>query len=119
MNTVKSFIKQFVAAVKGDDAEAKAQKAYRQVGSALNSQIAVLEGESVDRESAIDTAKENLSDALVNKGYPISDRNQYVRNLLDLKNKLTEAEEAKEKHDAKLDFLKNCLVDLDKEVSAE
>lgn len=118
MNKTKSFIKQFVAAVTGDGAEVKAQKAYRQVSSAINSQIAVLKGESVDKESVLEAAEESMKNALVNGGESITDRNRYVQNLYDAKNHVTRAKDNLDVNQEKLSFLEAQLVALDEEVDA-
>jgi hypothetical protein len=106
MNKTKSFVKEIVALLKGDDAEATAQKVLRQADSAFKTQIASLTGDTISLEDAVVDAQENLRLSRLNNGSIISDRNSYIRNLLDAKNRLTEAEEALEAHNAKLDFLK-------------
>lgn len=117
--TVKSFVKGFLALVKGDTDEAKAEKVFRQAQSALNTQIAVLTGDSVRKEDAVSEAKEALEKARVNNGELISDRERYVRNILDAKNTLTYVEEELEKHVEKLAFLKGELTNLEKDVEVE
>lgn len=104
--TVKSWVKQFIAVVKGDDAEVTAQKVFRQADSALKTQINSLEGDSIVFEDAVTEAKEKLALARLNNGKTIADRNQYVQNLLNAKNAVTEAEEALENHKVKIEFLK-------------
>lgn len=74
MSKVKSFINQFVAAVKGDDVEATAEKAYRQANSALKSQISSLEGDTINLEEKVNDAKEKLASAGINDGNLIADR---------------------------------------------
>jgi len=106
MNKTKSFVKEIVALLKGDDAEATAQKVLRQADSAFKTQIASLTGDTISLEDAVEDAKEALRLARLNNGSIISDRNNYIRNLLEAKNTLTKAEEALEAHNAKLDFLK-------------
>ena len=117
--TVKSFIKQFVAVVTGDSSEAQAQKVYRQASSGLSTQISVLTGDSVGKEDAVTDAKEKLALARVNNGNLITNREYYVQNLLDAKNNLTKAEEELAKHNAKLEFLKGELTNLDADEPAE
>lgn len=117
--TIKSFVKQFVAAVKGDDATVVAEKVFRQAQSALNSQISSLQGDTVGLEDAVGDAKEALDKARINYGGVISDRNYYVRTLLDRKNAVTKAEEALETHKEKIDFLKAELDALTKEEEVE
>lgn len=118
MNTVKSFVKQFVATVKGDDVTVKAEKAFRQASSALKSQISALEGDTINLEDKVTDNKEAQSLARINSGIPIADRENYVSRLLGAKNKVTEAEETLGTHLAKIDFLKSELAALELEVEA-
>lgn len=113
---IKSFVKSFIAFVQGDDATVKAEKVFRQAHSALGSQILSLEGDTINKEDAVTEAKERLQSARINNGDVISDRNGYVQNLLDAKNRLTSAEEALENHKTKIQFLKEELENLQKEV---
>jgi hypothetical protein len=106
MNKMKSFVKEVVAILKGDDAEATGQKILRQADSAFKTQIASLTGDTIALEDKLEDAVEALRLARLNNGKVISDRNSYVRNLLDAKNNVTSAEEALEAHNAKLVFLK-------------
>lgn len=117
--TVKSFVKGFLALVKGDTDEAKAEKVFRQAQSALNTQIAILTGDSVRKEDAVSEAKEKLDNARVNNGNLINNREYYVQGILDAKNSLTDAEETLEKHQAKLDFLKSELAALEADDTME
>ena len=104
---MKSFVKQVVAVLKGDDAEVTGQKILRGADSALKTQIASLNGDTISLEDNVETAKETLTLARINGGNIISDRNMYVANLLEAKNKLTDAEEALEFHLKKLAFLES------------
>lgn len=106
LNKTKSFVKEVVAILKGDDAEATAQKILRQADSAFKTQIASLTGDTIALEDRLEDAKENLRLSRLNNGLPITDRNSYIRSLLDAKNLVTSSEEALEAHIAKLDFLK-------------
>jgi hypothetical protein len=115
MNKIKSFVKQFVAVVKGDDAEATAQKALRQADSALKTQIAILNGNTVGYEDAVTVAKEAQALARVNGGKSITDRDYYVESLLESKNAVTEAEEDLKLHQEKIAFLEAELEALDNE----
>lgn len=118
MNKVKSFIRQFVATVKGDDAEALAQKTLRQADSALQAEIASLTGDTITLEDAVTTAKEKQSLARVNNGQLIGNRGGYVRELLNAKNAVTLAEEILKTHKEKINFLKEELASLSHEVDA-
>ena len=116
MNKTKSFIKEFVAVVKGDDAEASAQKALRQADSALQTQIASLTGDTITLEDKVTAAKEAHVLARVNNGNVITDRSVYVRNLLNAKNAVTVAEEELKAHKEKIAFLQGELKGLSEEV---
>jgi hypothetical protein len=100
-----SFVKECIALLKGDDAEAKAQKILRAADSAFKTQIASLTGDTIALEDKVENAKEELRLAKLNNGELISDRNNYISALLRAKNTLTDAEEALELHTSKLDFL--------------
>lgn len=115
MNKMKSFVKEVVAILKGDDAEATGQKILRQADSGLKTQIATLKGDLITLEDAVETAKENLKHARVNHGRLIANRNDYVRELFNAKNAVTDAQEALELHQAKINFLQEELSLLDKE----
>lgn len=106
MSKMNSFVKQFVAAVKGDDVEVQAQKAWRSAESALKVQIAAREGDTTGLEDAVDYAKEALDAARINHGNKITDREDYISNLIDAKNALTEAEQELNFHMEELNFLK-------------
>jgi len=116
--TVKSFIKGFVALVQGDTAEATAQKVFRQVQSALNTQIAIMTGDQVAKEESVSDAKERYEKARLNNGKELAsgDRTQYVRALVSANNSVKEAEEALELHKETLQFLKNELASLESEL---
>jgi hypothetical protein len=105
VSKTKSFVKEVVALLKGDDNEATAQKILRQADSAFKTQIASLTGDTIALEDKVEEVKEALRLARLNNGSPISDRNSYIRNLLEAKNRLSTAEEALEEHLAKLSFL--------------
>lgn len=117
--TVKSFVKSFVALVQGDSAEAQAQKTFRQVQSALNTQIAVMTGDLVSKEEAVSDAQEAFDKARINNGKDLSssDRYAYVRRLIEAKNKVQEAQDALDEHKSTLSFLKEQLASLEAEVA--
>jgi hypothetical protein len=117
MNTMKSFVRQFIAVVKGDDAEATAQKALRQADSALQAQIASLKGDTIALEDAVTAAKENEELATVNSGKTITHREHYVKGLLDSKNAVILAEETLKNHKEKIAYLESKLAFLSAEVA--
>lgn len=116
MTKMKSFIKQFVATVKGDADEVKAQKAYRRAVAGLKTQISSLEGETVMKEDAVENFKDILHKAKVNNGNEISDPNAYVSALVSAKNDVTKAEDDLERHLKKINFLKEVLDELNSDV---
>lgn len=114
MNKMKSFVKEVVAIISGDNAEATGQKILRQADSALKTQIASLNGDTISLEDRVEDAQEALRLARVNNGKLITDRNDYVRNLLIAKRSLIDAEEALEVHLEKIAFLQEQYDSLDK-----
>ena len=113
---LKSFVATFVALVKGDDAEALAQKTLRRGDNALKSQIAACDGQEIDFEDRLATANENLQKALVNNGQEHFDKDTYIRNILNAKNKLVEEQEFWDAHKEKTAFLKECLESIQEQV---
>ena len=111
---MKSFVKEVVAIINGDNAEATAQKILRQADSALKTQIASLTGDTISLEDSVEEAQETMRLAVVNNGVLISDRNQYTRNLLVSKNSLLEREAHLQDHLEKIAFLQNIFDGLSK-----
>ena len=105
MNKLNSFAKQFVAIIKGDDAEAKAAKVWRQAESAFKVQIAALGGDLIRKEDAVSQAEETLAKKLVNNGNEIADRDQYISNLIQAKENLRQAEKYLAAHKETIAFL--------------
>ena len=105
MNKLNSFAKQFVAIIKGDDAEAKAAKVWRQAESAFKVQIAALGGDLIRKEDAVTQAEEKLAKALVNNGNEITDRDAYIANLINAKESLKQAEKHLLAHKETIAFL--------------
>jgi chromosome segregation ATPase len=116
--TVKSFVKEFAAILKGDDATAQAEKAFRQSSSALRTQVSSLEGDTISKEDALTDAQEAQKKARVNNGQPITNRDAYVQNLISKKNDVTKAQDALDAHKDKIEFLKGELALLETEVDA-
>jgi len=116
IKTMKSFVKQFVATVTGDDVTAQAEKAFRQSESALKSQIASLSGDTINLEDKVEDTKSKLELAKINGGTVITDRENYISKLLTAKNNVTNAEKDLESHLKKIAFLQGTLEELSKEV---
>ena len=108
-SNLESFVDQFVALVKGDDAAVQAEKTIRQAQSALKSHISSYEGDTIDLEDKVSTAEENLLNARVNNGLLIADRSDYVLNLVKSKERVLDAKEALDQHLDKIKFLKEEL----------
>jgi hypothetical protein len=115
MNKAKSFIKGFVAAITGDDAKVKAAKAWRLAESALTMQIAALKGDLIRKEDAVTDAQESLDSARINGGESITNREQYVSNLINAKERLVSAEKALEAHKKTIAFLEEEYANLKSE----
>ena len=113
VSKTKSFVKEIISLLTGDNAEATAQKILRQADSAFKTQIASLTGDTIALEDRVEDAKEVLRLARLNNGNLITDRNQYIRGLLSAQNTLIEAEEALESHLDKLAFLNEQHASLD------
>lgn len=111
---MNSFVKQFVASIKGDEAEVKALKAWRKAESSLQVEIALLKGKTVDLESKVDDAKESLEKARINSGNIIG--TDYINNLKIAKNNLSKAELELSNHKKELVFLEEEYANLSKEV---
>lgn len=105
MNKLNSFAKQFVAIIKGDDAEAKSAKVWRQAESAFKVQIAALGGDLIRKEDAVAQAEERLAKALVNNGNEITDRDIYIENLISAKESLKSVEKQLAAHKETIAFL--------------
>ena len=105
MNKLNSFVNSFIAIVTGDNAQAKAEKGWRQADSAFKIQIAALNGDLVTKEDAVTQAQENLSKKLVNSGNEITDRTQYIASLISAKETLKQAEKQLAAHQETIAFL--------------
>ena len=105
MNKLNSFVNQFAAIIKGDDAEARAAKAWRQAESALKVQIASLNGDLIRKEDDVTNAEDNLSKARVNYGKEITDRDAYIANMIQSKETLKGYQKTLDAHKATIAFL--------------
>lgn len=109
-----TFVKQFIALVKGDDAAALAESTKRKANAALTEKISKLTGDIVDREEAVKETEEALQKAKLNYGTAITSRPDYIATLLQAKVKHQEAIEALEETQYNLDFLKEMKKDIAK-----
>lgn len=117
--TIKSFVRQFIAAVKGESDEVQAEKVFRQAQSAFATTIAARTGDTIQLEDDVQAAQEQLELCRVNEGKLITDRTVYIKNLIVAKNNLIRAEEALKDHEADLEFLISEKRKLEKEESVE
>lgn len=111
-STIKSYKDQFIALIEGDDAKVQSEKQFRQAEAALRSHVASYEGDTIDKEEAIRTAKDNLEKARLNNGVVIENRSRYITTLLKSKQDVVTAEKALKVHQAKIKFLKEELAKL-------
>lgn len=109
-----SYIKQFIAMSKGDDAEALAIKVQRSGSSALNARLHNEEGNLFQLEEALERAEENLVMARMNNLAPINDRNDYVSTIIHARNRVTEAQDALEAKKLLISVLREEIALLDK-----
>ena len=115
MNKLNSFAKQFVAIIKGDDAEAKAAKVWRQAESAFKVQIAALGGDLIRKEDAVTQAEEKLAKALVKNGTEITDRDTYNSNLISAQESLRQSQKNLTPHKDTIEFLEKQYAKLNAE----
>jgi len=115
---VKSFVKQVVAVIQGDSAEALGQKILRQADGELTVQIAIFKSKVIKLETNVEKAKEREALALINNGKLIDEDSDYVSNLLLAENNVISAEEELETMNRKIEFLQKKLALLSEEVDA-
>ena len=104
MNKINAFVKEFIAIIKGDDAEALGLKNWRYAESALKIQITSLGGELIKREDEVEKAKEQLLRARVNFGNEITNSDIYSSQLLRYKDNLTKVEKELEATKRTIEF---------------
>jgi chromosome segregation ATPase len=106
---LKSFVKEFVAMVKGDEAEAIGEKVRRKAEAGVETRLSSLKGHIVECEQYIEESEENLKHVRLNNGNPIKDMVTYVDNLIMAHKKVDEAK-------AKLEDVKHTIEVLQKEL---
>jgi hypothetical protein len=102
----------FIKAAKGVQADQAAELNFRKATAALQTQIAVMNGETVTKEVEVSEAKAAVESALINNGKDISDRESYLLNLVAANNKLKAAEKALNEHKTALGFFTNKLQEI-------
>ena len=109
-DNISNFMKQCIAAIKGDDAEVTALKIQKRATAALNSQISSKTGTLVKLEEAEEDAAEALAQARINKGARIKDNKAYLVSLMTAESNLADAKQCLTDHQKTIDFLKAQLV---------
>ena len=97
---ISSFGKQFIALVKGDDAAAQAERVNRQRMAGLNTHLQNAKGDLVDREESVKDAEELLAKVRLNHGNDITDRDSYVKNVINAKEAVLDAKDDLASHQA-------------------
>lgn len=101
-----TFVEQFIALVKGDEAGVTAAKVERQRIAALNTAFHNANGDLVDKEQRVQDAEDYVVKCRLNHGREISDRHSYVSNLIAATEKVKDAQEALEAHQLLISTLK-------------
>jgi formylmethanofuran:tetrahydromethanopterin formyltransferase len=102
------FVKEVVARIKGDDAEAKASKIARKAISAIDVQIATLKGKVVEAEVNVESKEESLKAAL----YPtevFSNNQIYCENIRRANEAFEAAKDELEDLNASIKFFEGVL----------
>jgi len=117
MKTMKSYVKQVLAQLTGDQNTVVAEKNYRKASSAVKGQIASLEAKLVDDEQSLENAQEALNKAKY-PTFEVSDQKGYVQNVV----RATEAVEANQatldSTKKSIEFFKSLLTEFDEEKEA-
>lgn len=105
-----NFVKSIIAHLKGDDAEVQALKIQKQGTARLKQHLSAMEAERLTLEEDIESAKENISLAIINNGISITDGNSYVKGIVSANQNLQDALDTLEAHDKTVKILKEALV---------
>ena len=115
MKAMKSYVKETLARLSGDNNEVVAQKNYRKATSILNGQIAALKAKQVDAESVVEDADENLK----NVKFPsslITNSSSYITNLNAAKERFADAKQALEDVKTSIKEAETTLAEFEAEV---
>ena len=95
MGTVKTeFQKDIEKKLKGEDAVEKALNIATQMKTGIEINLSAQKGAELDLQDKVNKAKTKVSDALMNFGEKVSERNVSVQRYIDAKYELEEAEAA-------------------------
>ena len=114
MSAVKSYVKEVLARLTGDQSEVVAQKNYRKAVAGVKGQLAALESERIEAEMKLETAQE----ALHNAKYPttlIGSVEAYYNSIVDAQEDVEEAEEVVASIDAAISTAKSLQTEFEKE----
>lgn len=89
----KNFVEKLIERLKGDDAQSVAEKLQKKGAAALKSQIAVKQAEILNKEEAVESAKEAALNALFNNNNPIQNNDSYCEAILITDQKVEKAEQ--------------------------
>lgn len=99
------FIAAIAAKIKGDGAEAKASRIGRKAVSAVRGQVAGLEAKLVDAQMTVETAKENLDNAIYTTT-EISDGQRYCQGIANAQANLEDAQNSLKNVEDSIAFFK-------------
>lgn len=107
MANKKSYTEKVEALIKGDAAKDIAVKNQKQLASAIKSQLAMKEATRMDKEDAIENAREEVEKTLLNNGKAITakDREDILQKYYNAKHALERAEDELVNHDKEVDWL--------------
>lgn len=113
--TIKSYVKQVLAQLTGDQAAATAERNYRMSKAALKGQIASLQCDEVRQENVVSQKEENLLRATY-PATPINDMEQYVKGVRYAQIALDDAKKDLENVKHSITYFNNLLESFDEEV---
>lgn len=115
MSVVKSYVKQVLAKLTGDQNQVVAEKNYRKAVAAVKGQIAALEAKIVEDEGNLEDAKE----ALANAKYPTEEikggSSSFISNIVRHQENVNSAQYMLDQTQKSLDFNKALLVEFEAE----
>ncbi len=116
MKTMKSYVKETLARLTGDNNEVVAQKNYRKATSILNGQVAALKAKQVDAEGVLEEAEEALKSAkfpstLIERG------DSYMSNLNSAKEVVADAKASLEAVTSSIKEAEQTLSEFEAEVN--
>lgn len=116
--TTKSFVREVLARIKGDNVTVIAEKNYRKAEAAINGQIAALKAKLVEEEGHVDDAQEALDNAKY-PTEPIASADSYVKNIKEKQEKFDSAKEALENVNSSLKYYEDLLKGFEAEAEIE